>query len=204
MRPTHTLIATVRAGLKPAATSIAPENGPSLHWRRSIRLRNYDYTQNGAYFVTICVQDRACLLGTVVGGEMRLSEAGQIVQDVWNGLPSHYPHLQLDAWVIMPNHVHGIIVLHDDTVPAGLKPAPTPIATAKRHGLPEIVRALKTFSARRINVLRATPGTKFWQRNYWEHIIRDEPEYQRICAYIHNNPLQWEMDSLHPRKATTP
>lgn len=90
--------------------------------RRSIRLRNYDYTQNGAYFMTICVQDRACLLGDVVGGEMRLNEAGQRVQDVWMGLPDHYPHLQLDAWVIMPNHVHGIIVLHDGTV----RPSPLP------------------------------------------------------------------------------
>ncbi|MBS1944618.1 MAG: transposase [Bacteroidetes bacterium] len=173
----------------------------TLHHRRSIRLRNYDYTQNGAYFVTICVQDRVCLLGDVADGEMRLNAAGQIVQDVWYGLPDHYPHVQLDAWVIMPNHVHGIIVLVDAPVGAGFKPAPTGASTT-RHGLPEIVRALKTFSSRQINVLRGTPGTKLWQRNYWERIIRDEPEHHRIRAYIRENPSQWERDRLHPQRTS--
>ena len=128
--------------------------------RRSIRLQGYDYTRQGAYFVTICTRNRACLLGDIVEGRMHLSEAGRLAQVAWEDLPHHYPHVQIDVWVIMPNHMHGIVILTeaqatDDDMPvgaapktdvgAGFKPAPT------RHGLPEIVRACKTFSARRIN-----------------------------------------------------
>ena len=91
--------------------------------RRSIRLRGFDYAQAGAYFVTICTRRSACVLGEVVAGEVRLSEAGRVVQTVWEGLPRHYPHVQLDAWIIMPNHVHGIVILTADPVGAGLKPA---------------------------------------------------------------------------------
>ena len=111
---------------------------------------------------------------------------------------------------IMPNHFHGVIVLTPvgagdvgaGDVRAGLKPAPTP--TAVRHGLSEIVRALKTFSSRRINELRQTPGAKLWQRNYWEHIIRNESELNRIREYIQNNPDQWHMDKLHPGRGDRP
>ena len=146
--------------------------------RRSIRLQGYDYTRQGAYFVTICTRNRECLLGDIVEGRMHLSEAGRLAQAVWEDLPHHYPHVQIDVWVIMPNHMHGIIILteaqttEDDVqsgadpkinVGAGLKPAPT---AATRHGLSEIVRAFKTFSARRINALHNTVGTPFWQRNY--------------------------------------
>ena len=99
----------------------------------------------------------------------------------------------------MPNHVHGIIIIMDtidDTVGAGLKPAPT--GMAKRHGLPEIVRAFKTFSARRVNEMRHTPGIPLWQRNYFERVIRNENELQRIPEYIINNPAKWEMDKENP------
>jgi putative transposase len=158
---------------------------PAIHHRRSIRLQGYDYSQAGAYFVTICTQNRECLFGDIVNGGMRLNEAGRVVESVWDGLPGHYAHVELDAMVIMPNHFHGIIVL-----------APTPAAV--RHGLSEIVRALKTFSSRRINEMRQSTGAKLWQRNYWEHIVRNEPELNRIREYIHNNPAQWELDKLHP------
>ena len=173
---------------------------PRIHHRRSIRLRGYDYSQAGAYFVTICVQNRECLFGLIAGGEMRLNEAGKIVQTTWNALPDYYSHIELDGLVIMPNHLHGIIVLRD-LVGAGFKPAPTttnPAPANQRHGLPEIVRALKTFSSRRINEWRNTPGAKLWQRNYWEHIIRSDADHLRIREYINNNPAYWEMDGLHP------
>jgi REP element-mobilizing transposase RayT len=120
---------------------------PEIHHRRSIRLRSCDYAQAGAYFVTLCTHDRMCLLGSVVEGDMRLNDAGQFLQATWEALPDHYPHVELDEFVVMPNHVHGIIVL-DFT------------ATITRHGLAEIVRALKTFSARRINEQNQTPGVK--------------------------------------------
>ena len=159
---------------------------PSKHRRRSIRLHGYDYSRAGAYFVTVCTQNRVCLFGDVVDGSMRLSDAGRIIQTIWDDLPNYYLNIELDEFVIMPNHVHGIIVI---AVGAGLKPAPT-----KRHGLPEILRALKTFSARRINEMRNTPGAPVWQRNYYEHIIRDGESLNKIREYIMNNPMQWAFD----------
>jgi len=151
---------------------------------------------------------------------MILNEYGQIVQMAWNELPQHYGNIQLDEFVAMPNHMHGIVIITDvnnDIVGAGFKPAPTaitattattptypmtattyPTATpTKKHGLPEIVRALKTFSARKINELRNTSGEKIWQRNYYEHIIRNEQSYQRIANYIMNNPANWEKDKFY-------
>ena len=164
---------------------------PNIHHRRSIRLKGYDYSQPGMYFLTICVNERACLFGEINNGAMSLNDAGKVVQATWNSLPEHYAHVMLDESVIMPNHMHGIVAI-DAHVGAGLKPAPT------RHGLPEIVRAFKTFSSRRINEIRDTRGVSVWQRNYWEHIIRSEPELTSLREYIRNNPLQWELDKLHP------
>jgi len=117
---------------------------PDRHHRRSIRLKEYDYTQAGAYFVTICAYQWECLFGDVRDGEMVLSEYGRIVQETWDDLPNHYPHVELDAWVVMPNHVHGIIVLAPDVdvvgagpvVGAGLRPAPTAgKPSPRRHDL---------------------------------------------------------------------
>ena len=172
---------------------------PDIHHRRSIRLQNYDYSQAGMYFITICCQDKICRFGKIENGVMILNEYGKIVEIVWNKLPQHYANVQLDKFVVMPNHIHCIIAItNDNIVGAGLKPAPTidSIAT-KQHSLSEIVRALKTFSARKINELRNTPGEKLWQRNYWEHIIRNEDSYLQIADYIMNNPANWENDKLY-------
>jgi putative transposase len=226
---------------------------PQKHHRHSIRLKGYDYTQTGAYFVTICAWGRKCLFGEVAAGEMVLNENGLIVLAAWEDLSNHYSNVELDAFVVMPNHVHGIIVLRDGIsavvgagyvsgyVGAGLKPAPTtnitpnpatdrtsnpatngtshpatdrtsnPVtsfppdpttdpksASTNNHGLPEIVRALKTFSARRINEFHQSPGVPVWQRNYFDHIIRNEDDWRRIYDYIQNNPVRWEQDQLHP------
>lgn len=169
------------------------------HHRHSIRLKGFDYAKSGAYFVTICTHNRACLFGDEVQGEIRLNGAGQLVQSVWEGLPDHYSHIEMDAFVIMPNHVHGIIWLRGSnnarSVRAGLKPAPT-----VRHGLPEIVRAFKTFSARQINAMRGTFGTSVWQRNYFEHIIRNDETLQFIRKYIADNPARWAEDAENPNK----
>jgi putative transposase len=167
------------------------------HHRRSIRLKGYDYKQVGAYFVTVVARNRACLFADIVNGETRLNGAGRVMQSAWDDLPNHYPGVACDAFVVMPNHIHGIIVVMDTIVGAGLKPAPT------RHGLPEIIRGFKTFSARRINDLRSTPGTPIWQRNYYEHIIRNEEELTRIREYVANNPLQWEDDRENPLRSDT-
>jgi REP element-mobilizing transposase RayT len=127
-----------------------------------------------------------------------------IVRGCWLDLPNHYPHVSLDAFVVMPNHIHGIIVLVDtygvgdvrtDGVRAGFKPAPT--NAGARHGLPEIVRALKTYSARRINASRGTPGASVWQRGYYERVIRNESELNLTRKYISSNPHNWRKDREH-------
>ncbi len=179
---------------------------PHKHHRRSIRLKGYDYSSEGAYFVTICVKGGESVLGEVVGGEMVLNEYGRIVEACWQDLVNHYDHVVLDAFVIMPNHIHFIVILIDATVGAGrvgagLRPAPT---GDKQHGLPEIVRAIKSFSARRINELRDATGSSFWQRNYYEHIIRNERALNAIREYIHNNPANWLQDQLHPAAPPNP
>jgi len=166
---------------------------PEKRHRRSIRLRDYDYTQSGAYFVTTCTYRRVCLFGEVLQGCMQLNNHGQTVTTYWDDLVNHYPKVELDVFVGMPNHVHGIIVLPDN-VGAGFKPAPT-----RHHGLPEIVRGFKTFSPRRINQLRNTPGQTVWQRNYYDHVIRSEDELDRIRQYILDNPVRWPEDVENPQ-----
>jgi REP element-mobilizing transposase RayT len=163
---------------------------PEMHHRKSIRLRGYDYSNQGAYFVTICTWNRENILGDVFNSVMQLNSFGEIVMKCWQGLPIHYKNIALDEVVIMPNHLHGIIWINSDIVGAGLKPAPTNI----RHGLSEIIRALKTFSSRQMNKNRNTPGTPVWQRNYFDRVIRNENELHAIREYIINNPLQWDMD----------
>lgn len=190
------------------------EHDLKQHHRRSIRLEGYDYGQPGAYFITVCTQDRDCLFGDVVDGDMRLNDAGRLVQATWRGLPEHYSGVGLDAFVVMPNHVHGVVVFGDVVEAAagghggatdggghgggaGLKTAP-----ARRHGLGEIVRGFKTFSARRINALRGTTGMRLWQRNYYEHVIRDAVSLSRIRQYILDNPTQWAFDRENPAGRT--
>jgi putative transposase len=206
----------------PNTTRIDPRN-PKVPRRKSIRLKHYDYSQAGAYFITVCTHDRQCLFGEIQNGNMRLNQFGQMVADCWLDLPHHYPHIELHDYVVMPNHFHGIVVIVD-TVRAGFKPARTePLQSARtesamvgagfkpastnpaptnptptgRHGLPEIVRALKTFSARRINEYRNTPGISVWQRNYYEHIIRNEAAYWKIADYIQTNPQRWLEDTYY-------
>ncbi len=169
--------------------------------RRSIRMRSYDYSNPGAYFVTICTWQKECMFGHIVDGEMRLNEFGAVLNECWNRLVNHYFHIELDECIIMPNHMHFIINIVD-TVGAGFKPAPT-MTSRKRHGLPEIVRALKTFSSKQINVIRTTQGRPVWQRNYYERVIRNEKELFQIREYIQNNPRQWDLDKENPGNMQT-
>ena len=168
--------------------------------RRITRLKGYDYSTPGAYFITVCTQNRSLLFGQVVAGKVSASRLGAIVEDSWAGLPDHYGNVILDAFILMPNHVHGVIIIHDEptVVGAGLKPALAPAVTSRRHGLPEIVRAFKTFSSRRINELRASPGTPVWQRGFYDHVIRNESELDAVRAYIADNPRKWSEDADNP------
>ena len=168
-----------------------------IHHRRSIRLKEYDYSRPGAYFITVCTKNRECLFGNIINDAMVLSACGKIIEKVWYHLTKHYQNIKLDKFVVMPNHMHGIVILMEvDDVGAGLKPAPTDLT--KCYPLSEIVRAFKTFSSRHINELRKTQGVPVWQRNYHEHIVRNENELNRIREYIINNPLRWQFDRENP------
>lgn len=172
-------------------------HNPSSHRRRSIRLGGYDYSQPGAYFVTVCTYGRRCLFGEVVAGAVRPNGLGKAVTRCWLELTSHYEGIQLDAFVVMPNHVHGVIIKQDIVAcaGAGLRPAPTRV---RDWPLSEAVRAFKSFSARRINALRNRPGAPLWQRNYYEHVIRNEADLREVREYLAGNPLRWELDELYP------
>ena len=180
---------------------------PQRHRRRSIRLKGYDYSQTGAYFVTVCAHNRECLFGEIVAAEMRLNETGEAVAECWDHLTDHFPHVELDAFVAMPNHVHGIIVIADGDgrgkAFAGVRKCFTP--TVKRGSLAgslcAAVQNFKSVSTRKINQRRDTRGAPVWQRNYYEHIIRNEKELDRIRAYIAGNPARWNEDVENPRRA---
>lgn len=179
---------------------------PAIQHRRSIRLERYDYSSAGAYFVTICTQNRECLFGEVVDGAMQLNDAGKVAEQCWQEIPSHFPHAELDEFVIMPNHVHGILVICDSVVRTGhqvnaraknFSPLRKGTAGTSRT-IGSIVRGFKigvTKWMRKTDLIRDV-----WQRNYWEHIVRNEAELGHLREYICNNPAQWELDQLHPGK----
>ena len=164
------------------------------HHRRSIRLPGYDYSQPGMYFVTICVEEKKCLLGEVIKGEMVVNEYGRIVQEEWYRSVEIRHEVQLDEFVVMPNHLHGIVVLVGATgrSPLRLKPGPSP------RSLGSFVGGFKSATTTRINDLRGTHGIPLWQRNYYEHVIRNEDDLHRIREYIQTNPLRWELDRENP------
>jgi REP element-mobilizing transposase RayT len=166
-----------------------------VHDRRSLRLRGYDYAQAGAYFVTICTQDRLCLLGDIIEGEMQLNDAGRMVRSVWEGLPDRFPGMELDAFVVMPNHVHGIAVF----VAAVLALPGDNGAASSAPTLGDVVRAFKSLSAIHVNRLFMRSGS-LWQRNYYDHVIRNERELDKIREYIATNPLKWALDRENPQR----
>ncbi|MHB1296800.1 MAG: REP-associated tyrosine transposase [Anaerolineae bacterium] len=159
---------------------------PDRYHRHSIRIQGYDYARAGVYYVTLVTEGRIALFGEVVEGAFQGNEAAGALRETLEQLPRHYPHVAVEAYVIMPNHLHALLVLRPDD------------AAGARHGLQEVVRALKSFSARRINALRDAAGSTVWQRNYWERVIRDERELQRAWEYIERNPSQWQNDRENP------
>jgi len=167
---------------------------PEKHHRRSIRLKGYNYSRAGAYFVTICTQNRKCLFGDIVNGEMVLNEHGKIVESVWNDLPNHYAHIELDCHIVMPNHFHGIVSLTNDVGAIHESPLQMTVSQRRNMILPKLIGRFKMLTSKRINQTRNTPGAKLWQRNYYEHIVRDENELGRIRQYIMDNPAKWESD----------
>ncbi len=191
---------------------------PERHGRRSMRLQGYDYSQAGAYFLTICTADRRMLFGDVVNHRMVLNEAGRIVADEWLGSARIRPEIELDAWVVMPNHIHGILTITDvgGGCDRGSRPDQRSLTTGvgvagrgDRRVAPTgpgpgsvgaIVAGFKSASAKRINAFRGTPGVSVWQRNYYEHVIRFEAVLNRIRQYIAENPARWAEDPENPAR----
>ena len=167
---------------------------PDKHHRRSLRLKGHDYAQPGAYFVTVCTRDRAYLFGHVVNGEMRLNEYGQIVADTWKWLAVQYPYVELDVSVVMPNHLHGIVVIRDDVRRGVSRNAPT----WARKPLGRLIGVFKTVSTKRINILHSTQGMPLWQRDFYEHVVRNEAELMAIREYVLANPARWNEDENNP------
>ena len=218
-----------------------------LHRRRSIRLKGYDYSQSGMYFITICCQDMICRFGKIENGEMILNDYGKIAHNEWEKLSERYPNVLLDVFQIMPNHIHGVIVLdemravgatlavalNNETVApnentdtlndnavalnndavvqnnrtgavngnrAGASPAPTTDGATRKNTIGNIVGAYKSLVANQCLEIFKSKNEymgKLWQRNYWEHIIRNEQSYQRIDNYIINNPTNWNNDKFY-------
>jgi putative transposase len=162
---------------------------PSIPRRHVLRLDGYDYSSEGLYFVTICTDRRVALFGEILDRKMILNEFGRIIDEIWRSM---FPFVDdSDSSIVMPNHLHGIIAI-TDIAAGGSRTAPT------RKSLGRLVGAFKTVSTKRINEIRGTLGAVIWQRNFYEHIVRNEKSLERIIAYIQDNPSQWESDPENP------
>ncbi len=182
---------------------------PEIHHRQSIRLRDFDYSANGAYFVTICVHGRECLFGGIDNGKMVLNEAGRMVEMWWHKLPEKFDDVIVDSHITMPNHFHGIICI-TDIDPVGAPPCGCPPLTLKPgrpHGaaptLGDVMDWFKTMTTngyiRGVKDNNWPPfSERLWQRNYYERIIRDEDELAATREYIAYNPMKWAEDKENP------
>lgn len=208
---------------------------PDIHNRHTIRLQGYDYTQSGAYFITICTDQKECIFGKIDSGAMQLSTLGEIAYYQWLQIPKRFTNIVLDVFVIMPNHMHGIIVItggDDDQKNRGeagdtrysfqslipespaspIQRTPTinpgkPKESTRPNGtipgsIGAIIQNYKSLTTRKINMILRTQNQTIWQRNYYEHIIRDENDYARIVDYIENNPHSWEDDVMYSSDPT--
>lgn len=177
--------------------------------RKNIRLQGYDYAAEGAYFVTVVTRDRQPLFGRVVDGEMVLNDFGRIVTDEWERSGAIRAEIELDEYVVMPNHFHAIVNIFESNG-TGDRPADRtgdrpsdrtgdrPVAPTngpRPRSLGALIAGFKSSVTVRINAMRNTPGIPVWQRNYYDHIIRSDREYEEIAAYIANNPANWLTDA---------
>ena len=178
---------------------------PNIHHRRSIRLKGYDYSQAGLYFITICVQDHVCLFGDIVNDEMVLNTEGIIVEECWMAIPEHFPNVVLHEHVVMQNHVHGIVELQRDNGAENILPLRENILNqqqAKRNEFQKMIpRSIGSIvKGFKIGVTKRTKDVfqiSIWQRNYYESIIRNDESYEKISNYIINNPKNWKDDKFY-------
>jgi putative transposase len=185
------------------------DSHPHKHRRRSIRLKDYDYSQGGAYFITVCTRKRENLFGNVTEGQIQLNRYGKVVNDFWDNIPTHFPSVDMDAFVVMPNHVHGIILIHDACRGGVIPPTDNGMVSPSRGevtsplrkiSLGQIVAFYKYQTAKLVNQIRNTPGVTIWQRNYHDHIIRDDEHLNKIREYVFENPLKWDLDDENPNR----
>jgi REP-associated tyrosine transposase len=191
---------------------------PRVHHRRSIRLRGHDYRNGGAYFVTCCVQGKECLLGSVVETDMVLSECGQLIQRAWAAIPQRFPPVILDAFQVMPNHWHGVLVIpgpglepslaaatgatvihpRPAAIGAVVRPGQAPALQNSRPSLGDVIGAFKSVSTIAVNRLLARAGQRLLQEDYFEHVIRNVDSLTKIRDYIRTNPARWQEDPENP------
>lgn len=160
--------------------------------RQSLRLPDYKYNENGVYFVTICTYKKRCLFGHIADGRMIANEWGNIVKEEWLRSESLRKNVELDMFVLMPNHLHGIIIISDDQVPANA----TRFSTLKAGSLGAIIGQFKSIVTKRVRRLPDRPDHLIWQRNYYENVIRTHKIWNRIRKYVATNPERWFEDSL--------
>jgi len=192
---------------------------PDIHKRQSIRLKGYDYSQSGLYFITICCYQRECLFGNIINSQIILNNFGQLIKEEWLKSAEIRKEIEFDDFVIMPNHFHGIVIINqeinsdfmkndvdfqDNNVGAnGRSPlqqiqSSRPKISMKPKSISSLIAGFKSATTKKINIIRNTPQNPVWQRNYYDHIIRNDESLARIREYVQNNPLSWENDQLHP------
>jgi REP element-mobilizing transposase RayT len=169
--------------------------------RKSMRLNNYDYSDPGSYFITICKRETAPAVCKIVDGITRLNGLGRVVTETWESLDRRFPEIDLDMFVVMPNHIHGILQINPPNVGA-IHELPLPETGSHTHkeiGLQRrrmllslAIGFFKMNSGKRINEIISSPGQPFWQRNYFDHIIRNEESLHRLRRYIIDNPQRWK------------
>jgi putative transposase len=162
---------------------------PDFNHRRSIRLNGYDYSTSGAYFITICTPEKEHLFGDIVNETIELNTLGDLARSHWQQLSQHHPNIIIDESIVMPNHLHGIIILES--------------SLDYKKSISEVIRGFKTFSAKVINKKRGLCGVPVWQRNYYDRIIRNELELDRVRQYIINNPRNWDADKNNQNQSST-
>jgi len=184
---------------------------PKIHHRQSIRLRGYDYSQPGSYFITLCTQNRECNLGEIMNGEMKFTVRGFIIDEFWLKIPDHFPNVELDEFIVMPNHIHGIIVIngnfhergkhqqnHKESGENNIEGGETP--PLRKTTLGQIIAYYKYQTTKIINQIDNTPAIRIWQRNYYERIIRNQKILDLARQYIFQNPFRWDKDPNNPYK----
>ena len=181
-------VTTVGVGVRFIAPAL-PRKTARTAKRKPLRLKGFDYSSVGMYFVTICTRERECLFGEIIEASMQLNGFGRVVEACWKDLPTHFGRIAIDAAVVMPNHVHGIVCVEEQE-PGAMNRAPT---------LGEIVRNFKARCARAWRREQEDCRlSSLWQRGYYEHVIRNEADLTRVREYIANNPLRWALDRENP------